>query len=65
MKFFKKYTCSECERKFSKQEELMQHDQTVHCKDLPYYCEKCKESYFSMEEMRTHLQRKHTYTKGN
>ena len=61
--FFKKFSCKSCEQKFSKQEELMQHQQVTHFKDLPYDCKECNESFPSMEEMRTHLQRKHSYKK--
>ena len=61
MKFFKKFECDVCNKKFSKQEDLMQHQQIVHYKDLPYDCKECDESFSSMEEMRTHLQRKHSY----
>lgn len=60
MKFFSKFECKACHRKFSRQEELMQHQQVVHDKD-PYHCKECKESFSSMESMRTHLQRKHSY----
>jgi KRAB domain-containing zinc finger protein len=63
MKFFKKFECEKCHRKFFRQEELMQHKQVVHYKDLPYDCKECNESFSSMEEMRTHLQRKHSYKK--
>ena len=61
MKFFKKFSCDMCDLKFHKQEELMQHQQVVHFKDLPYDCKECNEYFSSMEEMRTHLQRKHSY----
>ena len=63
MKFFKKFECEECNRKFSQQEELMQHLQVFHYKDLPYDCKECDEYFSNMEEMRTHLQRKHSYKK--
>jgi len=59
--FFKKFPCEKCKQKFSKQEELMQHLQVVHYKDLPYDCKECNEFFSSMEEMRTHLQKKHSY----
>lgn len=65
MKFFKKYSCDLCEKKFSQQEELMQHLQVVHFKDFPYDCKECNEFFSSMAEMRTHLQRKHNYKKKN
>ena len=61
MKFFNKFECETCHRKFSHQEELMQHQQVVHDKDLPYDCKECNESFSSMEDMRTHLQRMHSY----
>lgn len=63
--FFKKFSCEKCAKKFSKQEELMQHMQVVHDKDLPYDCKECNEFFSSMEEMRTHLQRKHSYKKDD
>lgn len=61
MRFFSKFECEACHRKFSRQEELMQHQQVVHGKNLPYDCKECNESFSSMEDMRTHLQRKHSY----
>ena len=63
MIFFKKIRCEKCDNKFSKQEELMQHYQVVHNKDLPYDCKKCNQLFSSMEEMRAHLQRQHSYKK--
>ena len=63
MRFFKKFQCDICDKKFSKQEELMQHKQVVHFKSLPYDCKKCNQNFSSMEEMRTHLQREHSYEK--
>ncbi len=61
MIFFKKFSCEKCEKKFSKQEELMQHHQVVHNKDLPYDCKECDHFFSSMEEMRRHLQRNNSY----
>ena len=55
MGFFKKSKCDICDQKFSKEEELMQHKQTVHFKDLPYDCKVCNETFSSMEDMRTHF----------
>jgi KRAB domain-containing zinc finger protein len=63
MIFLKKYSCEKCDKKFSKQEELMQHHQIVHNKDLPYDCKECNQFFSSMEEMRSHLQRNHSYKK--
>ena len=63
MKFLKKIQCDQCDKKFSKQEDLMQHQQIVHNKDLPYDCRVCNKFFSSMEEMRTHLQRQHSYKK--
>ena len=63
MKFLKKFRCEQCDKKFSKQEELMQHQQIVHNKDLPYDCKVCNKFFSSMEEMRSHLQRQHSYKK--
>jgi len=63
MRFFKKFECDKCHKKFSHQEELMHHQEIVHIKDLPYDCRECNEFFSSMEDMRTHLQRKHSYKK--
>lgn len=63
MIFFKKIKCDKCDQKFSRQEDLMQHEQVVHNKDLPYDCKECNQFFSSMEEMRTHLQRFHSYKK--
>ena len=61
MKFFKKFECEKCDKKFSQLEELMQHQQIVHYKDTPYDCKECNQFFSSMEEMRTHLQKWHSY----
>ena len=61
--FFKKYQCDKCNKKFSKQEEFMNHKQIVHGKDTQYDCKECDKEFSSMEDMRTHLQRKHSYKK--
>jgi len=63
MIFFKKNQCKVCDKKFSKLEELMQHQQIIHGKDLPYDCKECNKFFSSMEEMRTHLQKHHSYKK--
>ena len=63
MIFFKKNVCHHCEKKFSKKEELMQHLQIIHYKDLPYDCKICNKNFSNMEDMRTHLQRYHSYKK--
>lgn len=63
MKFFKRIKCEICQKRFSQQEELMQHLQVTHHKDDPYDCKACNEFFSSMEEMRTHLQRMHSYKK--
>jgi KRAB domain-containing zinc finger protein len=63
MRFFKKFQCDICYSKFSKQEELMQHQQVVHFKDNPYDCKECDKNFSNMEDMRTHLQREHSYKK--
>jgi len=63
MKFFKKIPCKKCDLEFKNQEELMQHLQVTHYKDLPYDCTECGENFSNMEDMRTHLQRKHSYKK--
>jgi len=61
--FFKKIKCDICNSKFSKQEELMNHKQIVHGKDLQYDCKECNKFFSNMEDMRTHLQREHSYKK--
>jgi len=63
MGLFKKNVCEHCNKKFSKSEELMQHLQVIHFKDLPYDCKECKKNFSNMEDMRTHLQRYHSYKK--
>ncbi len=60
MHLFKRYTCEKCGKKFKQQEELMQHEQVIHCTSL-YDCKECNLYFSSMEEMRTHLQRSHSY----
>ena len=61
--FFKKYQCDKCNKKFSKDEEFMNHKQIVHGKDSQYDCKECNKDFSNMEDMRTHLQRKHSYKK--
>jgi len=46
MRFFRKFECENCHQRFSQQEELMQHQEVVHNKDLPYDCKKCNEFFF-------------------
>ena len=61
MGLFKKIKCEICEKKFSKEEEAMNHKQIVHGKDLQYDCKECNKYFSNMEDMRTHLQREHSY----
>ncbi|MEW6043906.1 MAG: C2H2-type zinc finger protein [Thermoproteota archaeon] len=61
MRFFKKFKCELCENSFASNEEVMQHKQIVHGKDLPYDCKECDQSFSNMQDMRTHLQRYHRY----
>jgi len=61
--FLKKFQCDNCHKKFSKQEEIMNHKQIVHGKDSQYDCKECEKEFSNMEDMRTHLQRKHSYKK--
>ena len=63
MNIFKKIKCDICDKKFSKQEEVKNHMQIVHGKDLKYDCKKCNKFFSNMEDMRTHLQREHSYKK--
>ena len=39
--FLKKHQCDKCNKKFSKQEEFMNHKQIVHGKDTQYDCKEC------------------------
>jgi uncharacterized Zn-finger protein len=61
--FFKKSVCDVCNKKFSKEEELMNHKEIVHGKDLKYDCKECSKYFSNMEDMRTHLQKEHSYKK--
>ena len=61
MKFFKKFECELCKEKFSKQEQLMHHQEITHFKDMPYDCKICNENFSSMLDMRNHLRKKHSY----
>jgi KRAB domain-containing zinc finger protein len=64
MRLFKKnISCDKCNQKFTSQEELMQHTQIVHGKELPYDCKVCSQSFTNMQDMRTHLQKYHSYKK--
>ena len=60
---FKKFLCTECDKKFSKEEELMNHQQIIHGKNSEYDCKQCNKTFSNMEDMRTHLQREHSYKK--
>ena len=59
--FFKKYQCDNCNKKFSKEEELMFHEQITHGKDLKDDCKECNKYFSNMEDISTHLQKKHSY----
>jgi len=63
VRFFKKSICDICNKKFSKEEELMNHQEIIHGKDLKYDCKVCSKDFSNMEDMRTHLQREHSYKK--
>jgi uncharacterized C2H2 Zn-finger protein len=63
MGLFKKHICERCGRKFRKMEEIMQHTQLVHGKDLLYDCKKCNLSFEGMEQMRDHIKKFHSYNK--
>nr|WP_239654990.1 C2H2-type zinc finger protein [Candidatus Nitrosotenuis uzonensis] len=52
-----------CTKSFRSLEEMMQHQQVLHGKDIPYECKKCNQSFSNMQDMRTHLQRFHSYKK--
>ncbi len=61
--FFNKIKCNVCDKKFSKEEEMMNHKEIIHGKDLQYDCKECNRYFSNMEDMRTHLQREHSYKK--
>jgi len=61
--FFNKVRCDVCDKKFSKVEEMMNHKQIIHGKDLQYDCKECNKYFSNIEDMRTHLQREHSYKK--
>ena len=61
MDIFKKNICETCGKKFRKIEELMQHKQVIHGKDLLYYCKKCNMSFEGMEQMRDHTKKFRSY----
>ena len=63
MNFLKKHQCDKCDKKFPKKEELMNHKQIIHGKDLQYDCKECNQNFSNMEDMRTHLKREHSYKK--
>ena len=63
MELFKKIPCGICNKKFSKEEERMNHIQIVHGNELQYDCKTCNKFFSNMEDMRTHLQREHSYKK--
>jgi len=63
---FRKIKCESCDKKLSKEEELMNHrkivhKQIVHGKDLQHDCKEYNKYFSNMEDMRTHLQREHSY----
>ena len=63
MGLFKKHICERCGRKFRKMEEIMQHTELIHGKDLLYDCKKCNLSFEGMEQMRDHIKKFHSYNK--
>ncbi|HIH07673.1 MAG TPA: hypothetical protein HA236_05380 [Candidatus Nitrosotenuis sp.] len=64
MKLFKKkISCANCDLKFQSDEELMQHQQVVHGKHIPYDCKLCNLEFTNMYDMRTHLQKYHSFKK--
>ena len=63
MKFFTKFSCDKCDKKFAKEEELIHHQEIIHFQNTPYDCKECDQNFTSMEEMRNHLQKKHSYKK--
>jgi len=61
MRFFKKFECEICKKKFSWHEQLMNHQEIEHFKNSPYDCKECNENFHSMSEMRDHLKKNHSY----
>ena len=64
MRFFNKFQCEICQKKFSRHEQLMNHQEITHFKDSPYDCKECDENFDNMSEMRNHLKKKHSYKIG-
>ena len=63
MHLLRKHICETCNRKFRRIEELMQHKQVTHGKDLLYECKKCNVAFTGMEQMRDHAKKFHSYNK--
>jgi KRAB domain-containing zinc finger protein len=59
--FKKKIPCELCDQSFPSEEQIMQHMQIVHGKELPYDCKVCNQSFTNMQDMRSHLQKYHSY----
>jgi transcriptional regulator NrdR family protein len=55
--------CNKCGKRFHKIEELMQHTQIVHGKDILYHCKQCDVRFEGMEQMRDHAKKFHSYDK--
>lgn len=60
---FKKIRCEVCKKTFTKIEELMQHEQVIHGKNLLYDCRQCNMFFTGMQQMRDHIKKFHSYTK--
>ena len=63
MNLLKKHLCETCSRKFRRIEELMQHKQVTHGKDLLYECKRCGVAFTGMEQIRDHAKKFHSYNK--
>lgn len=63
MRFLSKASCRRCGKSFRSAEEMMQHEQVSHGKDLPYDCRQCNVSFSNMHDMRAHIQKFHSYKK--
>ena len=63
MNLLKKHVCETCNRKFRRIEELMQHKQVTHGKDVLYECKRCGVAFTGMEQMRDHTKKYHSYNK--
>lgn len=62
---FKRHRCHDCNLRFRRIEELMQHNQLAHCDKSGYECRHCKKFFEGMEQMRRHIKQVHSYQGNN